>query len=215
MRLRITAIGRSRVVFPHKRKDTEDSKMKSLQVLVLLFTVMIFSTLGYPQPTCVAPPLSEQQVKDIIDKERATRTDLPAPFPEYRWTVTKRGCYYGYFEHGIPEAIHYEQMFELNQYGVIVDVTVGGRGGKTPKMRCPDKVFSESELAEIIKEERVKRQDLPPPFPDYKTRVSRVRCLYFYYEEALPETRGNYQVFRIDPLGELMRFSRSQPELDR
>lgn len=78
-------------------------------------------------------------------------------------------------------------------------------------LKCPAKVFSESELAEIIKVERAKRQDLPPPFQKYKTRVDRLRCLYLYFEYALPETKGNYQVFTIDPYGELMEFSRSQP----
>lgn len=78
-------------------------------------------------------------------------------------------------------------------------------------LKCPNKVFRESELAEIIKKERAKRQDLPPSFPSYKVRVDRLRCLYLYVEYALPETRGNYQVFTIDPFGELMEFSRSRP----
>lgn len=78
-------------------------------------------------------------------------------------------------------------------------------------LKCPDKVFTESELAEIVKKEREKRQDLPPPFPNYKTRVERLRCMYLYFEYALPETRGNYQVFTIDPYGELMDFSLSKP----
>lgn len=99
--------------------------MQRLQVLVLLFAMVIFPVLGYPQPTCVAPPLSDQQVKDIIDKERATRTDLPTPFPKYRWTVQRRGCYYVYIEYGIPEVIHYVRIFELNQYGAIVDAQSG------------------------------------------------------------------------------------------
>lgn len=79
-------------------------------------------------------------------------------------------------------------------------------------MKCPDKVFSESELADIIKAERAKRQDLPLVFSNYKARVIRLRCLYLYFEYPLPESRGIYQAFTIDPFGELMEFSRGQPQ---
>ena len=176
--------------------------MKSCPALVLLFVVVILPTMGYPQPTCVAPVLSDQQVKDIINKQRATRTDLPAPFPKYRWLVRRQGCHYTYIEYRIPEAWESNHIFKLNQHGVIVDADT---------MRCPDKVFTESELAEIIKKEREKRHDLPPVFPNFRTRVDRLRCMYLYFEYALPERRGDHQTFIIDPFGELMEFFRSQP----
>ena len=175
---------------------------------VLLSGLVILPALGYAQPTCVAPTLSDQQVKDIIDREKATRTDLPAPFPEYRWTARKQGCHYVYIEYGLPETPEYNHIFRLNQYGAIVDA---GSGGITVNLECPDDVLADSELAEIIKKERAKRHDLPPPFPSHRTRVDRSGCMYLYFEYALPEARGNYQVFTIDPFGELMEFSRSQP----
>jgi hypothetical protein len=182
--------------------------VQSREVWALLFVLMVVPALGYSAPTCVAPALSDQQVKEIIEKERAARTDLPEPFPKYRWEVRREGCYYVYVEYGLPETPEYSRVFKLNQYGVIVDAGTGLRG---ESLKCPDKVFNESELTEIIKKERERRGDLPPPFPNYKTRVSRFRCLYFYFEYNLPEKRGDYQVFTIDPFGELMEFSRSQP----
>lgn len=182
--------------------------MQSPRVLVLLLALVMLPVMAYPQTTCVAPVLSDKQVKDIIDKERAARTDLPVPFPKYRWIVRKQGCHYVYIEYGLPEAPEYNQIFKLNQYGAVVDAQTGGEASS---LKCSGKVFTESELAEIIKKEREKRSDLPSPFPNYKVRVDRLRCLYLYFEYALPETRGNYQVFTIDPFGELMEFSRSQP----
>lgn len=164
--------------------------------------------MSYSQPNCSAPTLADQQVKDIIDKERATRTDLPEPFPESRWTVRRKGCHYVYIEYGLPEVPDYSQIFMLNQNGAIVDAQMGT---SVEHLKCPDKVFTNSELAEIIKKEREKRGDLPPPFPNFKTRIDRLRCLYLYFEYNLPEKRGDYQVFTIDPFGELMDFSRSQP----
>lgn len=169
---------------------------------------MIVPALGYSEPTCVAPALSDQQVKEIIDTERATRTDLPVPFQKYKWTVKRQGCHYVYVEYGLPETPEYNQIFKVNQYGAIVDAGTGLRG---KSLKCPEKVFTESELAEIIKKEREKRSDLLPRFPNYKTWVHRSGCLYFYFEYNLPERRGDYQAFTIDPFGELMDFSRSQP----
>lgn len=182
--------------------------MHSRRALFLLLALVILPVMSYAQTTCVAPALSGRQVKDIIDKERAARTDLPKAYPKYRWDVSRQGCHYVYVEYGLPEAPEYNHIFSLNQYGVIVDAQGGNEG---EHLKCPDKVFTESELAEIIKKEREKRDDLPLPLPSYKTQVSRSRCLYFYYENALPETRGNYHAFIIDPFGELMEFHRAQP----
>ncbi len=78
-------------------------------------------------------------------------------------------------------------------------------------MNCPSKVFTENELAEIVRAEREKRRDLPPLFENFRRRVDRLRCLYLYFEHKVPEQRGDYQVFTIDPFGKLMEFSRSQP----
>lgn len=183
--------------------------MRSRGALALVSVLAALPGAAYPQSACVAPPLSDQQVKDIIQNERETRTDLPKPFPKYRWLVRKDGCYYVYIEYGLPEAPEYNQIFKINQRGVIVDVQMGAESVKG--LKCPDKTYTETELAEIVKKERAKRADLPPEFPKYKTRLQRMRCLYLYFEYALPERRGEYQVFTIDPFGELMEFSRSQP----
>jgi len=52
---------------------------------------------------------------------------------------------------------------------------------------------------------------LPSALPHYRTRIERRRCLYLYIEYALPERKGDYQVFTIDPFGELMEFARRDP----
>jgi hypothetical protein len=187
----------------------EDSKMRRRGALVLLLVLVVMPAIGYPQANCVARPLSDQQIRDIIQKERATRTDLPKPFPKDRWLVRRQGCHYVYIEYGLPEAPEYNQIFKLNQHGAIVDVQAGGQSVES--LKCPDKALTESELAEIVKKARAKRGDLPSQFPKHRTRVERLRCLYLYFEYALPERRGDYQVFTIDPFGELMEFSRSQP----
>ena len=182
--------------------------MKHPLNLIILLAMVVVSTSGYSQATCTASALSDQQIKDIIDRAKVTREDLPEPFPEYKWVVRRQGCYYVYIEYGLPLTPEYNQIFKLNQYGIIVDVQAGDQ---SISMECPDKKFSENELAEIIKQAREKRQDLPSEFPNFQIRVNQLRCMYFFFEYAVPKVRGKFQVFVIDPFGELMEFSRSQP----
>ena len=178
--------------------------MRRQPALTFLFGMMVLPVSGYEQPTCPDPALSDRQVQDILKKERATRTDLPPPFPQQRVSVRRLGCYYVYIEYGLPETPDQNHIFKLNGRGVIVDFQPG-----SPK--CPEKVLTDSELAEIVKNERAKRSDLPPPFPMSRTHVERARCLYRYFEYAVPESRGNYQVFTIDAFGELMEVLRPDP----
>jgi hypothetical protein len=183
--------------------------LRTLHVLAFLVLATSWASAGYAQPKCDAPALTDQQVKDIVDKERLTRTDLPARFNQVKWVVRRQGCHYIYTEFGVPEALDLQHAFTLNQRGVIVDVQIGT--SDTSPLRCPEHVFAESELAEIVKNERAKRRDLPARFANTRTDVQRLRCLYLYYEYAVPERRGDYQVFTIDPLGEVLDFSRSKP----
>lgn len=159
--------------------------------------------------TCEAPAIGEEEVKKIIDKERTTRTDLPRAFPKSKWVVRREGCHYTAIESLVPETPEANHIFRLNQRGVIVDVTIGN--SHKSALKCPDKVLSEAELARIVADARAARKDLPPAFPQSKARVDRARCTYLYFEHRAPEARGDYQVFIIDPLGELMEFQRSQP----
>ena len=157
-----------------------------------------------PPSPCALPVLSEPQIRAIIQKERAARADLPRPYPNYRSTVRRKGCYYLYMEHGLPEAPEYAQSFTLNDRGVIVDAT-------SAALKCPATVFTDRELTEIVARERAGRTDLPAPFPEATLKVWRKRCLYLYFEYAVPPVRGKYQVFTIDPLGGLLEVSRSEP----
>lgn len=177
--------------------------MRNSRAFALQFGLIALPLWGQGS-SCVAPALSEQQIKAIIDKARATRTDVTAPFAKQRTTLRRQGCHYIYTEESIPAAPEHTHIFKLNQYGAIVDFQPGN-----PK--CPDKVFSEAELAEIVAKERAKRQDLPAPFPRSRIRIERSRCLYLYFEYSVPESRGNYQVFTVDPLGEVMDVIRPDP----
>ncbi|MBI4604568.1 MAG: hypothetical protein HY721_21610 [Planctomycetes bacterium] len=200
--------------------------MKNLRLLIALIALMIVACviyLGMRQSGLESSPpgqatagkedsplnLPDLAIKQIIDVERARRTDLPPAFDKYAWSVRRDLNHYVYVETAVPERPHERILFRLNRRGIIVDAIL--RDNFNTDLNCPEKVFSESELAEIVRKARAARDDLPPLFADYRTRVARLRCLYLYFEYRLPERRGDFQTFTIDPYGELLEFSRSEP----
>src|SRR5262245_50020845 len=100
--------------------------------LVLVLSLVASPTQSAPPPGCEAPAMSDQQVKDAVAMQRASRKDLPAPFPQYRTVIQRQRCYYVYIEYALPEAPDHNYIFKLNQYGIIVDVDPAS-------MKCPDK----------------------------------------------------------------------------
>lgn len=170
--------------------------------LLLVVLSMAPTSAGQP-PDCSAPALSDDQVKAIVDKQREIRQDLPARPAEYKWLVRRQGCHYVYIENPVPETPDEHNMFWLNPKGLIVDIRPG-------TLTCPEKVLTEHDLAEIVKTERSRRKNLPPPFAEFKTSVTRMRCLYLYTEHAAAGTTDRYQAFTIDPYGELFDVFRSK-----
>ncbi len=177
--------------------------------MLLALVLAAFSTAFTEGPVCDAPAWSEDAVREIIAKARASRSDLPKAFEHSRWSTRRDGCYTTAIEYSVPEMIHATHIFKLNRRGVIVDVQVGD--SLKSDFQCPDEVLTEPELARIVAAARAARRDLPPPFPRARVRVDRMRCIYLYFEYRVPEARGDYHVFLVDPLGELMEFQRSEP----
>ncbi|MGV7220176.1 MAG: hypothetical protein ACQ9MH_01475 [Nitrospinales bacterium] len=181
------------------------SYLLRLSFFLTIFNLSIIPVMALAQSDCGVPELFADQIHEIIIKERANRDDLPSAYKKYEYKVTKRGCYYTYYETLQPYTMHQSRAFTLNRFGAIVSV-VGGHADVI-EIKCPKKVFSKSELAEIMKRERELRKDLPPPYLNYSTSVIRSGCLYLFAELELPEGSSNYQYFVIDPFGELMDYS--------
>jgi hypothetical protein len=174
-------------------------------VAAIVWAVLVMPPLpAGAQPPCAAPVLGEQQLKDIIARERRARNDLPPAFPEYQTTVRRQGCHYVLIEYSLPRTPESQHTFRLNQHGVIVDVQPAG-------MRCPEPALTESQLAEIVRNARATRTDLPAPYAESRTRVARMGCLHTYFEYPVPGGPGRFQVFTIDPLGELIEAYRNKP----
>lgn len=180
--------------------------MRSHAALAVLAGAMLFPTLTRSQDGCDELVFSDQQVKEAVDRERSMRSDLPAPFSDYRWEVTQSGCQYIYAEYSLPETPEQSRFFRINRNGVIVDIQPSDGS-----FQCPGENLTETELAEVVRMAREECPEMPRPYPSYRTRVDRMGCLYLYFEYALPDVRGKYKVFTIDSFGELLEFSVSQP----
>ena len=178
--------------------------MRQLIMPVVLFLGAAVGLFADEWSHCEQPPLTDQQIIDLVARERAARKDLPPPPAQFRTLIRRQGCHYIYVEQPVPAMPEGNTIFKINQRGMISDVQPGSP-------TCPEKVFTEKELAEIVTKARMKRPDLPPPFPASRTRVERLRCLYQYFEYSLPEKRGNYQVFTVDPFGEVLDVIRPDP----
>ena len=164
--------------------------------LALIAFATLAASAQEPQAACPDAALSGEQVKAIVDKQRETRTDLPPAFPESKWSVRRQGCHYVYLENPVPETPDKHNMIWINPKGLIVDIRPG-------TLTCPAKVLTEAELAAVIKEQRARRKDLPRPFENFTTSVTRMRCMYLFTEHASGGTTDRYQAFTIDPYGEL------------
>ena len=75
---------------------------------------------------CKVRDFTERNIAEIIARERSLRVDLPPPFEEQTVKQFRDGCYYIYQEWKKPNTPGMNNIFVLDQYGVIVDVTDGG-----------------------------------------------------------------------------------------
>ena len=188
------------------------SNHKLFIIIPIAIIILMLPGLTYAQKKCTAPELSADQIHELVVKERKTRDDVPPAFPKYKYNGRKEGCFYIYIEYGLPLVFDYGQTFRLNQSGMVVEATIGNYA-ESVRLKCSEKVYIESELAEIVKKERGKRQDLSPPFLNYKAYVKKSGCLYNYFELNLPinmKEYREYQLFTIGPFGELLEYSRSE-----
>lgn len=72
---------------------------------------------------------------------------------------------------------------------------------------CPEKVFTQDELTEILSALRKQHASLPKPFASQRVRVDRNKCMYFYYEyDQSGASSKKHTVFTFDHYGELVRY---------
>lgn len=169
-------------------------------IIFLLFYIVVFN-MAHGYPICTKPELTEDQLIEIVKREQNSRSDLPPAFEKSSYIISRRGCHYSVVEIPIPSMFDNENTFILNQKGIIVDVP--GYNG----LKCPNKSFSDDHIINIIEENRKIRNDLPPKKNNSESIVIRKRCVYYVSEISDNESESYYQVFVIDPYGELIDFS--------
>src|SRR4051812_5803520 len=95
------------------------------QILSVFLAAVLWPSWGRAAPVCTAPVLSDQDVKAAVEKARAARSDLPAPYAKSRWVVRRDGCQYVFLEYSLPETPEANHIFRLDPYGTIVDAVSG------------------------------------------------------------------------------------------
>lgn len=99
--------------------------MSKLNLILLILLTSLSSAVHSEmlQKECEVRPFSDQNITEIIRRERLVRKDLPPPFDEQEVKVLRDGCYYLYQEWKKPKTPGVSNIFMLDQFGVIVDVT--------------------------------------------------------------------------------------------
>lgn len=171
--------------------------------IAILGLAGVLADAAVAQQSCEAKPIADEQIKALAQRERERRAEVPPAFPEYKWSVQRQGCYYVYTELALPLTPDKRQVFTFDPQGVLVDV-------EDVALKCPEKRFSNLELQGIAAQARARRQDIgPSSSAESRVQVVRKRCLYQVFEYPLPEVRGRFDLFTIDPNGALMEFQRS------
>lgn len=179
--------------------------------LLILIQVMIFcsvpgvvsvSQAKTAELICDGPKLTREQVKSIIKRERFVRADLPKALKEFTDQFGRQRCHYTYMEIPKKAALHKENTFILDQYGVIVDA-VTGRASPHASVECPKRKLTNKEVIDFVNAERARSNDLPAAPKKLKTRVTPKRCMYVYYEfaETGDKNKRAYLSFTVDQYG--------------
>lgn len=92
-------------------------------LMILLPSLLEAATL---EKNCEVRPFTDENIVEIIKRERSVRNDLVAPFAEQEIEQFRDGCLYIYQEWKLPRTPGMSNIFVLDQYGVIIDVTAGG-----------------------------------------------------------------------------------------
>jgi hypothetical protein len=93
-------------------------------LFAVLVSFMIALTAS-AQSHCTGPDFTDNQIREIVRRERSIRTDIPKEYENFTVSIRRKGCFYEYTESRSPSAFGGDRFFTLNQYGVIVSLKHG------------------------------------------------------------------------------------------
>lgn len=183
-------------------KYTDEGGMVRPFLVILLVTVAFHSKAGNASGmVCDGPEFTDENIIEIVKRERAVRKNLRAKFENPTVTVNRKRCHYVYIEYPHEKTVGKNHIFVINQFGAIVDV----KSGRTSRalMKCPEVEYSLEDLTGLVKVQRSKYKDLPAEPDEYETKFIKMRCLYVYYETPLPKVNNKYQTLTLDYYGDV------------
>lgn len=188
-------------------------KIKSLSlvnihIFIALLTLLCPSVFA-DELICEGPTFSDKDILEIVERERATRKVVPAKFKEeVEIKIHRKRCHYVYVEFPKKKTVGRNRVIVLSRYGYIVDA-YSGRSNST-FLNCPDVSYSAEDLQNFVNKQRKQYKDLPDAPKEYAIKMSKMRCMFVYYETPIPEQSNNYQSFTLDYYGDVYEFYQSK-----
>lgn len=175
-----------------------------------LYFFIVFSPLSLASDLiCEGPRLTNDDVIEIVKRERASRKVIPPAFNEkVEIKIMEKRCHYVYVEYPASKTVGRNRVLVISRYGNIVDA-LSGRSANT-FLDCPDIDYSLDDLERLVNKQRRQYDDLPVRPKNASTKMSKMRCMYVYYEMSDPEKSGDYQTFTLDYYGDIYEFYRSK-----
>ncbi|NJA08203.1 hypothetical protein HC024_21090 [Methylococcaceae bacterium WWC4] len=92
--------------------------------LYLFFLIGLFSRDGYAI-NCVDKTFSEGELSSIVASYRLSNKDVPSAFEDKETRVVRVRCNYQYFEYKVPNKDGFYHLFEIDQFGEVINFYVG------------------------------------------------------------------------------------------
>jgi hypothetical protein len=121
---------------------------------------------------CPDRELTSDQLRDLVQNARESRTDLPPPPKEYEVKIRRDGCLYRYVETDLKAPRRTNNRFLMDPYGDIYNVT----------STCLGSGLSDADVMAAVADARSARSDLPETPSSFATEIEKTDCHYIYRE---------------------------------
>ncbi|MDT4330394.1 hypothetical protein ACQE3E_01605 [Methylomonas sp. MED-D] len=93
------------------------------KIFLVLFVLFSNSVLAQ-ELSCPGRGLSESEIIDIVEKQRALRPELPKKYGVYETSVTRLRCLYVMYERQVPVENGIYQTFTVDPFGELMEYYV-------------------------------------------------------------------------------------------
>jgi len=96
--------------------------MKIEKIFLSVVLIIISSVYSHGESfKCPDKTFTENELSEIVKRERTVRKDLPQPFEKFKTKVIRLRCLYVFYEIPLPEGQEAYQTFTIDPYGEIME----------------------------------------------------------------------------------------------